>query len=269
MLIAIEENLLPGKTIAERFENCKRFGFEGIEIRGKQLLPNLEEYKRCSDVYGIPIKAICLGWDGSLLDSDPASRETAMKGIIELLRIGHDLGGAHLVFPPVFGPPKIPNLSPFMTEIELEEVLLIEQLKIIARETAGLSSKLLIEPLNRYEMHLLNRVEQAGRIAREVNAPNIRILADVFHMNIEEWDMYEPFREWKDYIEHIHFADNNRSLPGQGCLDFPKIMRVIHEIGFDKTISIECIRWKKGDPFVELPKCYRFLAGLRKELKGV
>lgn len=269
MQIGIEENLLPGKTIRERFSQCKEYGFEGIEIRGKQLLAALDEYKTCSKEFNIPIKTICLGWEGSLLDADPSSRRQALDDMVKLLQIGDDLGGAHLVVPPVFGDPKIADLSPYRSVVELETELLVVQLETIAERIEGLSSKLLLEPINRYETHFLNRVEQACEVAKRINSPNIRVLADVFHMNIEEDDTFEALKQGKEYIQHVHFADNNRYLPGQGQLDFPRIIQTLKDMAFDKTASIECIRWKKGDPHLEIPKSANYLKQLRQSIYGL
>src|SRR5215218_9227358 len=161
MRLVCQEGLLAGGDRREKFHNGREYGFDGIEIGGRGLKASLNEYKELSHEFGLPVTSICLGWDGCLLDADPKERDKAVTGMIELLQSGDQLGGAHLIVPPIFGPPRIADLRP-------------------------LKSMLVLEPLNRYEMHLMNRVEEGTRIAREVGSPNVSVMADFFHMNIEE-----------------------------------------------------------------------------------
>src|SRR5262249_4892581 len=159
-----QEGLLPGADRKEKFRNAQEYGFEGIEISGRGLNANLSEYRDLAHEFGLPITTICLGWEGCILDADPKERDKAVTGMIELLQFGDQLGGAHLIVPPIFGPPRIADLRPLKSVVELEHELLTALLRKIASEVTGLRSKLLLEPLNRYEMHLMNRVEEGVRV---------------------------------------------------------------------------------------------------------
>jgi len=259
MLLVCQEGLLPGADRREKFHNARSYGFDGIEIGGRGLKASLTEYQELSHEFGLPVTSICLGWDGCLLDADPKERDKAVTGMIELLQLGDQLGGAHLIVPPIFGPPRIADLRPLKSAIELEYELLTVLLKKIAAEVSGLKSKLLLEPLNRYEMHLMNRVEEGARIAREVGSPNISVMADFFHMNIEEADLHETLRRNAGQIDHIHLADYNRKLPGQGHMPCPDYFKTLREISFAGAAALEC--GINGDPREELPRCRERMAG--------
>ena len=86
--------------------------------------------------------------------------------------------------------------------------------------------------------------------------PGIKIMADFFHINIEESHIEESLRAAGDYIAHIHLADSIRWLPGYGHIDFRPGFRARAEIGF-KYMALECS--VPGDPYEELPQAAEYL----------
>lgn len=99
---------------------------------------------------------------------------------------------------------------------------------------------LVIEPINRYESCIVNNSDDLLNFVMEVNHPNVKGLLDTYHMNIEESNVKEAFLKLKDWIEVVHFADSNRQGLGRGQIDFEKIVSVMKEIGFNKTVVLEC-----------------------------
>jgi sugar phosphate isomerase/epimerase len=259
MRIAIQENLLPGASRREQFANAVAYGYAGIEARGNLLLGHESEYAALVDAFGIPITTICGGLQGCLLDPDPAERQLAVDSILSLLRAGHAVGAAHFIAVPVFGKPRLPDLAPYQTPIELEYSLLRPLLHHIARvaEAEHLRARLLLEPLNRYETHLLNRVEQAVALADEVASPAVGVIADFFHMHIEEADIDATLRRFSRRIDHLHLADSNRKLPGQGHMAYERHFQVLHELGYEGALALEC--GILGDPHTELPRAAALL----------
>ena len=118
-------------------------------------------------------------------------------------------------------------------------------------------SLILLEPLNRYETHLLNRLKQAVDICKKVRSPGVRIMADFFHMNIEEEDIPKAIEKAGEYIQHIHLADSTRLLPGHGHTDFKSGFQALRKINFGGFMSLEC--GIPGRPEVELPRCADYL----------
>nr|MDP9351948.1 sugar phosphate isomerase/epimerase [Chloroflexota bacterium] len=96
-----------------------------------------------------------------------------------------------------------------------------------------------LEPLNRYEAHLVNRLEQGVAFAEQVG-PEIAIMADFFHMNIEEADIADSIRAAGGRIVYVHVADSNRLQPGRGHLDFRPGFAALKAIGYDGYLGIEC-----------------------------
>lgn len=101
-------------------------------------------------------------------------------------------------------------------------------------------STILYEPLNRYETNLLNTLDDTARFLECVNAPDVKVLADLFHMNIEEADLAGAIRGCPR-IGHVHFADSNRRAAGFGHSDFKPIIPALFEIGYDGYLSAEVL----------------------------
>ena len=78
-------------------------------------------------------------------------------------------------------------------------------------------------------------------------------------MSIEEADIAKSLMESGDWIDHIHLADSNRMLPGQGHLNFKPGFEVLKNMGYDKYMALEC--GILGNPEEELPKSVNYLKG--------
>ena len=100
---------------------------------------------------------------------------------------------------------------------------------------------LLFEPLNRYETNLVNTVEDGVRLVRSLATDNVKLLVDLFHMNIEEADVPAAIRAGAGAIGHVHFVDSNRRPAGCGHTDFAPIAAALREIGFDGYVSAEAL----------------------------
>ena len=98
---------------------------------------------------------------------------------------------------------------------------------------------LLYEPLNRYETNLFNRLGETAAWLRTLPARNVKLLADLFHMNIDEADTPAALREAGDLVGHVHFADSNRRAIGFGQTRVEPIIAALREIGYAGYLSAE------------------------------
>ena len=114
--------------------------------------------------------------------------------------------------------------------------------------------RLTLEPVNRYESNFINTLDEGIKFIKRVGAPNLGILADTFHMNIEEISIYDSIIKAKDYITHVHFADSNRWAPGCGHLDFANIVQTLKKIDYQGYVSAEIL------PLPDPDKCARLTA---------
>ena len=101
--------------------------------------------------------------------------------------------------------------------------------------------RLTLEPVNRYESNFINTISEGIEFIKRVGASNLGLLADTFHMNIEEVSVYNSIIQAKDYITHVHFADSNRWAPGCGHIDFKKVIETLKKIDYQGYISAEIL----------------------------
>lgn len=106
---------------------------------------------------------------------------------------------------------------------------------------------LIYEPLNRYETNHCNTVAAGLELLAEAGVTNVVLLADLFHMNIEEADIAAAIRAGGKHIGHVHFVDSNRRPAGLGHLDFAPIAAALAEIGYDRYASAEALPYPDSD----------------------
>ncbi len=106
---------------------------------------------------------------------------------------------------------------------------------------------LLFEPLNRYETNIVNTVEDGVNLLRSVGADNVKLLVDLFHMNIEEADVPAAIRAGAGALGHVHFVDTNRRPAGCGHTDFGPIAAALRDIQYNGYLSAEALPYP--DPF--------------------
>jgi len=116
---------------------------------------------------------------------------------------------------------------------------LAEALEELAPRAARHGVPLLYEPLNRYESNLLNRVDEALVVLDQLQTRNVKLLCDLFHMNIEEADIAKALRLGGPVLGHLHFADSNRLAIGLGHTDLASVVQALRGIGYAGYVSGE------------------------------
>lgn len=265
MKIAIQHNLVPGANLAERFERAAAFGFEAIEVTAwgfaGPMIDQHREIERAISTSGLPVSTLCSMGSDDFVHPDPAERTRRREGLISLLELADALGARGVVALPIRPPLRLPDLSPAFTERTLIDGVAVAQLAAVLEKSAATAPSIFLEPLNRYEASYLKTVGQAAELAAKVGSPRVGVLADVFHMNIEEADMGATIREHGAKIGAVHLADSNRQLPGHGHIDFVAIFQALLAIGYDGFCALECS--VSGDPLVTLPECADYLKRCR------
>jgi sugar phosphate isomerase/epimerase len=237
MKLALREEMSRGGTLAEKLSWLDGIGFDGIELAASSLdLPPRELEEIFADS---PVRAANIAGSATLLDPDPAERAAAKDLMRRRLELAATLGAVGVLTVPQFGSaPRLPDLSPYKTAAELERELFRQQLEELAPAARNAGVPIFLEPLNRYEQHLVNRLEQGVAFAERVEG--VKIMADFFHMNIEEADIAASIRAAGPHIVHVHVADSQRLQPGKGHLDFRPGFAALKEAGYDGYLGIEC-----------------------------
>jgi sugar phosphate isomerase/epimerase len=259
MKLACQEGLVPGKNLGDRLEILAERGYEGIEFGGNGLENRVKEIRDACASSPVKPSSVCAGFGGCPLDSDPAERQKANDDIRRILDATAEIGAVGMIVVPIFGPPRIPDLSPWKTATELEDELLVALMDEWAEHAEKAGTLVLLEPLNGYETHLVRTLSHAVDLVERVDRPNgLRIMADFFHMELEENSVADAIREAGDWIAHVHLADHPRIMPGYGNSDFRPGFAALKEIGFEGYMALEC-GMPDPDPLAALTKTADFL----------
>jgi len=153
--------------------------------------------------------------------------------------------GARLAAPAIVGSMQGPGTEG--TERERMLDWLAEGLAALGRHAADRGVPLILEPLNRYETRVLNHLGDAAAFLDGRGLANVVLLADLFHMNIEEASIPDALRQAGRRVGHVHFADTNRRPVGLGHLDVPPIIDALRDIGYTGFVSAEALPYPDPD----------------------
>jgi sugar phosphate isomerase/epimerase len=240
--VALQLGLIPGGTVADKQQWASDNGVEGIEISAwdYNTPDRREQALRDFESSPVPAVSICGNSSFDFLDPDRKKRQESIAACKDYLRLAGALGAVGQIVPPIFGGPRVPDLSPLEDPISLEKRLLVEICKELGDVAQEAGTLFLLEPLNRYEQHLLRKQSDGTEICEKAGHPAVAIISDFFHMHIEETNTPQAIRDAGKWVKHVHLADNTRMEPGTGDIDFVAGFRALKEIGFDGYMAYEC-----------------------------
>ncbi|HOK42644.1 MAG TPA: sugar phosphate isomerase/epimerase family protein [Thermoclostridium caenicola] len=96
-----------------------------------------------------------------------------------------------------------------------------------------------MEVLNRFEGYLINDTNEGLAYIRAVDKPNVKLMLDTFHMNIEEDSFTEPILQAGKYLGHVHVGEPNRKPPREGRIPWGEIGKALRQIGYDGPVVME------------------------------
>jgi len=112
---------------------------------------------------------------------------------------------------------------------------------------ADYESSVLYEPLNRYETNLINTQADGVAFLGGLSVKRVKLLCDLYHMNIEEVNLADALLAAGEYVGHVHFADSNRRAAGMGHTDFVPVVKALREIGYEGYLSAEVLPLPDSD----------------------
>ena len=125
--------------------------------------------------------------------------------------------------------------------------LLVDALNQLGDRANSHGVPLIYEPLNRYETNMANTLADGVALIGSLRTDNVTLLADLFHMNIEESNLPAALRAAGRHVGHVHFADSNRRPVGSGHTAFEPIASALRDIGYDRYVSAEAFAYPDPD----------------------
>lgn len=228
-----------GESFAAGAARLAKLGFDAVEVPGD---PGLFDGKMVTSVLvdaGLKASGVCgrmYGPERDLSTVDPANRAKAIDYYSAAAEFAGRIGAPGLIIAPT----SVGRVRP-ETSAEQEWAWAVEGIATIADRARGSSVAIVIEAWNRYESYLVNRLDQADQMRRDVGRDNVGIMGDLFHMNVEEVDIAGAIYEHGKHLLNIHFADSNRRAPGRGHIDLAPIMAALKAVGYRHYLSAELL----------------------------
>jgi len=227
-----------GLELTDACRRAAELGFDAVEIFAadaatfpRTALANLLAQHRLA-LAAVGTGAGWLRQGLSLSATDSAVRERAVGFVRNIIDVAADFGA-----PAVVGSMQGRAGPDGSRDAALG--FLRESLRTLAGVAAARGQLLLFEPLNRYETDLFNRQGEAAAFLADESLAHVKLLCDLFHMNIEEADPAATLTALGPRVGHVHWADSNRRAVGLGHSQIGPIAAALAEIGFGGYLSAE------------------------------
>lgn len=233
--------LLQG-DIADAFRTASELDCNGVELHLRQAEDvDLPELKGLMTRYALGVPTIGTGMAAGvdrLTFSDPELdvRQAAVARVCGHVRLAAEIGSA-VTIGLVSGKLGACQGEQRRTARGTALACLAE----VCRFADRLGVELLLEPLNRYECDYINTLAEGAAIVDEIAAGNLLLLADTFHMNIEEVNLESSLTAAGARLGHLHLADTNRQAPGHGHLNVGSILQTLDRLLYARWIALEVL----------------------------
>jgi sugar phosphate isomerase/epimerase len=226
------------QALPNSFALAASLGFDAVELflPGPHFI-DVAKVKSMATEHTLDIAAVGTGAGMvqhglSLTDGDPAKRAEALDFVLSMIDFGGQLGA-----PAILGSMQ----GKWGGEISQEQSLvwLTEALQACNERAGRHGVNFIYEPLNRYETNQFNHLAPAAEHLTSHNLDHTVLLADLFHMNIEEIDLGEAIRAAGAKVGHVHFADSNRQAIGFGHTEMSSVITALKETNYDGYLSAE------------------------------
>jgi D-psicose/D-tagatose/L-ribulose 3-epimerase len=222
----------------------KEAGFDGVEVPifAPSALP-ADAIRRELAVRALECTSCSAMPPGAHLGSPDASeRRRGQQHIRECLAAAAEMG-ASILAGPLYAP------VGYFTGVRRtsdERKRTVDCWRELRPAVAASGVRVALEPLNRFETYFLNLTSDAAALCDDIGDPNVGILADTFHCNIEEKSIGPALRAAGRHLMHLHTCENDRGTPGSGNVNWPEFFAAVREIGYDGWLTIESFGFSLG-----------------------
>lgn len=215
----------------------KEWGYDGVEFStfNFDTFPAAEAKKMLADLgLGCTICTALIG-NQSLVTEDAAVRKSTREYLLRAIEGTAAVGAEALGGPFCSAVGYLPGRR--RTEDEWKRA--VEGLQSLGDALKSHKVVLAVEPLNRFETFFLNTAADSAKLCDEVNHPNIGILFDTFHANIEEKNLTTGLNDVGRHLRHVHSCENDRGTPGSGHVEWPVLFDTLRRKNYNDWLVIE------------------------------
>ncbi len=234
-----------GEPIRTSIERVAKYGYDAIEMLGEPDKFDVAEVnKLCAD-NGIGVSSTCSIFtpQRDLVHPDKKVREQAKAYVRQVIDFTAALHGEKVIVAPT----ACSKVAP-VADFEEELCWAVDNVRECAEYAQKNGITICLESWNRYESYITHSLSRVHALVKRIGMPNVGVMGDTFHMNIEEADMAQSLRACGKDLVHIHLADSNRAAPGAGHIDFEPILQALVDIGYDGYLTFELLP-AGADPF--------------------
>lgn len=234
---------------AKYIKKAKEIGFDVLEFQAQPLLEmsddKIRSLKALADEVGIEL-TYSLGLDRAydVSSLDESVRLGGVKYLQNIVKKMHVGGGTLLsgVSYAGWGTPDnfLGDKRPYWEKS-------IESMREIIKVAEDCGVTYCVEAVNRFETCLINTAREALDYVAEIDSPNIGVLLDTYHMNIEENSIGDAIRLVGNKLTSFHTGENNRTAPGRGHLDWDEIFGALSDINYKGRIVSEPFVMEGGE----------------------
>lgn len=223
-------------------EFAAELGYDAVEIfpPGPEAI-DVDALGKLLDRAGLQLAAVGTGagWVKhrlQLADPDAGRREKARDFVRSIIDVAGNFGASAIIG-------SMQGRSDEKVDARTARAHLREALEDGGAYAAQYRVPLIYEPLNRYETNQCCTVADGVALLESLETENVRLLCDLFHMQIEEADLAAAIRTGGPWVGHVHFVDSNRRPVGCGHMQYGPIIAALREIGFRGYLSAEAFAW--------------------------
>lgn len=237
---------LPSAFVVFRDDLCDcvsraaAMGYDGIELALRRAdevdVPRMKERLAAT---GLEIPCISSGQVFAadhlyFTHPDATVRDAAVDRIIGMIRLAAEFGAR-------VNTGRVRGIIHEGESVEAAKQKYVSCLHRCADVAEEMGVELIVEPVNRYEVNFINNCDEGLAIIKETGRPCVKLMPDLFHMNIEDASFRAAFEAARDYISYVHVADSNRLAPGWGHMPFDEIFEILRDIDYEGYLTAEIL----------------------------
>ena len=263
MKTACTNCMIPGENLIEKADKLRKWGFDGISMQIDDSLRSNEMTEQILTLTEKTGVAICefsyLGkYFGHHMCGDADIQAKALRYFDDSIEICRAVGAVTGIGYEYKAQDPLPLFETDKKMPPETEAVFLDILQTVGRKAKAAGVQLVLEAINRYETRYVNNLADCRTLIDKVrDVCEVGIIADTFHLAIEERDIAQSIVQSRGYIKEVHLGDNNRLLPGYGSIDWKAFFRALKEIEYRGYVTLEC--GVPGDAEAALPECAAFL----------